>query len=62
MRRAKQRGIYESNGFSEEDLPQVQDRAAQGRGARDLRGSTAQAAPRVRTLAVLVDNTLLNQL
>jgi hypothetical protein len=30
---------HESDGFSEEDLPQVQDRAAQGRGAGDLLGS-----------------------
>ena len=29
----------ESDGFSEEDLPQVQDRAAQGRGAGNLLGS-----------------------
>ena len=41
----KSGGTHESNGFSEEDLPQVQDRAAQGRGARHLRRPAPQAAP-----------------
>jgi hypothetical protein len=38
---------HESDGIGEENVPQLQDRAAQGRGARDLQGSAAQAAPGV---------------
>jgi hypothetical protein len=33
----KESGYYEGQGVSQEDLRQVQDRAPQGRGARDLR-------------------------
>jgi hypothetical protein len=33
----KESGYHEGQGVSQEDLRQVQDRAPQGRGARDLR-------------------------
>jgi len=34
---AKESGYHEGSGISKENLRQVQDRAPQGRGARDLR-------------------------
>jgi hypothetical protein len=37
----------ESFGFGQENLPQLQNYPPQGRGARDLHGSTPQAAPRL---------------
>jgi hypothetical protein len=46
----RQRVLGESNesfGFGQENLPQLQDHPAQGRGARDLHGSASQAAPRL---------------
>jgi hypothetical protein len=39
-----QEDAYESDGFGEKDVPQVQDHPAQGRGAGDLFGSSPQAA------------------
>src|SRR5437762_2393867 len=57
------RGPDESDGISEENLPQVQDRAAQRRGASDLLRSAAQAETGMTTLvSSRVDNTLNNQL
>jgi hypothetical protein len=38
----------ESTGISQKNLPQLQNRAAQARGARDLQRSAAQAAPRLK--------------
>jgi hypothetical protein len=38
---------HESASFSEKDMPELQDRATQGRRVRDLQGKEAQAAPGV---------------
>jgi hypothetical protein len=51
----------ESNGIRKENLPQVQDRAAQGRGAGDLLRPAAQAETRMTSLDVVV-KVLLNQI
>ena len=41
----QRRSRNESTGIGEEDLPQLQDHPAQGRGARDLHRPAPQAAP-----------------
>jgi hypothetical protein len=38
---------HESNGFSEKNLPEMQDRPAQGRGAGDLFQCPPQTTPRL---------------
>jgi hypothetical protein len=58
MKEMQQERRYESDGFSEENLPQVQDRAAQGRGASDLLRSAPQTASRMSESF----NTLTNQI
>jgi hypothetical protein len=45
--RDKESGKHEGSGVSKEDLRQVQDRAPQGRGARDLRKLETQTETRV---------------
>jgi hypothetical protein len=46
----KASGHHEGQGVSKEDLRQVQDRAPQGRGARDLRELETQTTSRVKLL------------
>jgi hypothetical protein len=44
---AEQGAENEGTGFGKEIVPQLQSNPAQGRGARDLQGPAAQAAPGV---------------
>jgi hypothetical protein len=45
--KSRESGHHEGSGISKKDLRQVQDRAPQGRGARDLRELETQTETRV---------------